>query len=342
MPGKSAEVLQEHRRLDEVRERRAGGLEDRLQVREHLLGLLGDAARRPALSRRGAAPAGRRRTRSPFALIACEYGAPWNGAGAASVRTTSLLTCPSSFGWLGMRHGLPSAAPTALKIAASTCCGSRALEQPDVQVQAGRLRERLEEARRDVGVETPATRSSEKSTFAASSGASVTSSAAAASASSAGTIAQPRRQRRRRKRAARELAPERLPGAATASLRRVDGATSSVTRRRPACRELADQMVEHRQTRRDVRRALGAAPSAHAACVWSWRERTRSSSALDALDAGAERPQPLVDALVALVDLVRRRRSSRCPRRRAPRSPSPCRRECRGSTSAGRRAWSGR
>ena len=29
---------------------------------------------------------------SPFALIACEYGAPWNGAGAFSVRTTSLLT----------------------------------------------------------------------------------------------------------------------------------------------------------------------------------------------------------------------------------------------------------
>src|SRR5690349_25106197 len=28
---------------------------------------------------------------NPLALIACEYGAPWNGAGAVSVRTASLL-----------------------------------------------------------------------------------------------------------------------------------------------------------------------------------------------------------------------------------------------------------
>src|SRR5436190_24334410 len=33
----------------------------------------------------------------PFALIACEYGAPWKGAGAASVRTAVLSATISSF-----------------------------------------------------------------------------------------------------------------------------------------------------------------------------------------------------------------------------------------------------
>ena len=32
----------------------------------------------------------------PFALIAWEYGAPWNGAGAPSVRMTSFTAPPSS------------------------------------------------------------------------------------------------------------------------------------------------------------------------------------------------------------------------------------------------------
>src|SRR5215203_4606505 len=35
---------------------------------------------------------------NPFALIACEYGAPWNGAGAASVRTTSFMLLPAAGG----------------------------------------------------------------------------------------------------------------------------------------------------------------------------------------------------------------------------------------------------
>src|SRR3954454_146510 len=34
---------------------------------------------------------------SPFATIACEYGAPWKGAGADSVRTTDLSVTRSSF-----------------------------------------------------------------------------------------------------------------------------------------------------------------------------------------------------------------------------------------------------
>ena len=48
---------------------------------------------------------------------------------------------------------------------------------------------------------------------------------------------------------------------------------------------------------------------------------------------GAERAQALVDALVAAVDLGRRCRSSTRPPRRAPRSASPCRRGCPGSSS---------
>ena len=44
----------------------------------------------------------------PFALIACEYGAPWNGAGAASVRTTSFVTNPP---WSPVRGDRPGRAP---------------------------------------------------------------------------------------------------------------------------------------------------------------------------------------------------------------------------------------
>src|SRR3954454_2243588 len=39
---------------------------------------------------------------SPFALIAWEYGAPWKGAGADSVRTTVLSATCSSFGATGL------------------------------------------------------------------------------------------------------------------------------------------------------------------------------------------------------------------------------------------------
>ena len=62
-----------------------------------------------------------------------------------------------------------------------------------------------------------------------------------------------------------------------------------------------------------------------------------STLALDALDRGAERAEPLVDALVALVDLVRGA-DRRLPFGQARRGASPSRRECRGSPCAGRRA----
>ena len=67
-------------------------------------------------------------------------------------------------------------------------------------------------------------------------------------------------------------------------------------------------------------------------------DRSDEPLALDALDARAEPAQPLVDALVAAVDLRRRCRSSTCPRRRGSRSASPCRRGCPGSPCARRTA----
>ena len=72
------------------------------------------------------------------------------------------------------------------------------------------------------------------------------------------------------------------------------------------------------------------------------RASALEATTLDAFDACAERAEALVDALVALVDLVRVADRSTSPRRRAPRSPSPCRRGCRGSTCAGRRAATAR
>ena len=111
----------------------ARGLEDRAQVREHLLGLLFD---RPATSSRlvRGEPELAGDEHEPAALIACEYGAPWNGAGAASVRTTSFRHDLLLLVGTG-RQAWPSAAPSALKIAVEHVLRVGALEQADVQVQ---------------------------------------------------------------------------------------------------------------------------------------------------------------------------------------------------------------
>src|ERR671937_480705 len=71
------------------------------------------------------------KTRSPT-RIACEYGAPWNGAGAASVRTTS-FSATAHPARLGERdaEGLEDRLEHVLRVLA--------LDQPDVQRQPGAL-----------------------------------------------------------------------------------------------------------------------------------------------------------------------------------------------------------
>ena len=83
---KSSRSLQEDRGLHEPVEAAAGRLEDRREVAHHLLGLGGDVALdRGVAGLQPSWPA--TKTKSP-ARIAWLYGAPWNGAGAASVRIT--------------------------------------------------------------------------------------------------------------------------------------------------------------------------------------------------------------------------------------------------------------
>ena len=92
-------------------------------------------------------------------------------------------------------------------------------------------------------------------------------------------------------------------------------------------------LLVHGRSARRIRRSDGDVGSADARSACAARARL-ARQAVDALDRGAERAQPLVDALVALVDLGARCRSSTFPRRRALRAASPCRRGCRGSPSA--------
>ena len=66
------------------------------EVREDLLGLLLDRAAGELLVARLQRELARHEDEAA-GRIACEYGAPWNGAGAASVRTTVLSATVSSF-----------------------------------------------------------------------------------------------------------------------------------------------------------------------------------------------------------------------------------------------------
>src|SRR5207253_3682089 len=84
-------------------------------------------------------------TRSPT-RIACEYGAPWNGAGAASVRTTDFSAmraplAPSLSAGLGERDA------ERLEDGLEHVLGVVAVEQPDVHRQPGALSELPQEAR---------------------------------------------------------------------------------------------------------------------------------------------------------------------------------------------------
>ena len=92
-------------------------------------------------------------------------------------------------------------------------------------------------------------------------------------------------------------------------------------------------------------REARAAPARLVAERSGWRDRRRRypllGASCDALDAGAERAQALVDPLVAAVDLADVADRRRRPRRRGSRSASPCRRGCPGSPCAGRRASPG-
>src|SRR5689334_1945585 len=86
---------------------------------------------------------------SPFAAIACEYGAPWNGAGAASVRT-AVLSTRSSFG--SARLGERDAERLEDRLEHVLRIGS--VQKPDMQRHARPLGELLEEAACDVRAET--------------------------------------------------------------------------------------------------------------------------------------------------------------------------------------------
>src|SRR4051794_5066147 len=93
-------------------------------------------------------------TKSP-ALIACEYGAPWNGAGAFSVRTTDLASVAIDL--------LSSAGPAALRQRDSQSLedglehvlGVASFDQADVQGQAGSLGELGQKTRNEVGSQPP-------------------------------------------------------------------------------------------------------------------------------------------------------------------------------------------
>src|SRR5438552_162049 len=83
------------------------------------------------------------KTKSP-ARIACEYGAPWNGAGAASVRTTVLSATFHSF--RRARVGERDAECLEDRLEHVLAVGS--VQQADVQRQPCSFREAFEEAAR--------------------------------------------------------------------------------------------------------------------------------------------------------------------------------------------------
>src|SRR4051794_25229845 len=88
------------------------------------------------------------KTKSP-ARIACEYGAPWKGAGADSVRTTVLSATLVSFGVAGLRQRyaerLEDRIENVLRVGA--------VQQAHVERDARRLGEPVEKSPGDVGAE---------------------------------------------------------------------------------------------------------------------------------------------------------------------------------------------
>src|SRR5207253_956940 len=185
-PPEVVEVLEEDRRLDEAVERRPGLLEDRAQVGEDLLGLRADLAAgelRLARAQRElprdedeAVRLDRLRVRRPLERRRRCFGA------------YDLLAHCSPPG--GRRHAWPSAAPRALKIATSTCSGSRPSSRRMWTLRPAAVATSLRNCVTR-SLARPPTRWFEKSTFEENSGFPETSSAAPASASSAGRNAHP-------------------------------------------------------------------------------------------------------------------------------------------------------
>src|SRR5262245_5629756 len=87
----------------------------------------------------------------PFAVIACEYGAPWIGAGALSVETAVLSISLPPFPW-----------PAGLRERHAECLEDRfehvlrivAVDQADVQRKPSARGQLVQEARDEVGAET--------------------------------------------------------------------------------------------------------------------------------------------------------------------------------------------
>src|SRR5215213_739022 len=89
---------------------------------------------------------------SPPATIACEYGAPWKGAGACSVRTTVL----SAIGLLSVPgHRAAQRRAKRLEDRLDDVLRLLAVDEADVERQAGRARKLVEEARDHVGADAP-------------------------------------------------------------------------------------------------------------------------------------------------------------------------------------------
>ena len=193
-PGKSSRALEEDGRLDESGRTPAScGLPNRHRRFASACSVCSPESSRPVLPRD--LPGLQSQTwpatkTNPFALIAWEYGAPWNGAGAASVRTTFFHS--SSFPLPAVGKPVQSAAtPSALKIASSTCCvsfpsTSRTWSvRPAVCASSSRKRPARSPA------SPRESRAWDRSTLETSSGRPDASSATCASASSAGTTAEP-------------------------------------------------------------------------------------------------------------------------------------------------------
>src|SRR5690349_6992209 len=184
--GEVAEVRQVDRRLHEPVEAAAGLLEDRSQVREHLLGLLLD---RVAHDLRVVGPQGelprdedevagadRLRVRRALERRGC------------CLRPNDLLLHQSSL--RRVRQLCARATPSALKIASSTCSGS----SPSISLTCSVSPAPSASSRRNVPTmsrASPATRASLRSAFETTSGLPEASTTTCASASSAGTTAEP-------------------------------------------------------------------------------------------------------------------------------------------------------
>src|SRR5512133_3474833 len=86
----------------------------------------------------------------PPARIACEYGAPWNGAGAASVRTTDFDS--AAIGLLSPRAGgLGQRDAEAFEDRFQDMLRVARLDQADVKGKAGALGELGQKTRDEVG-----------------------------------------------------------------------------------------------------------------------------------------------------------------------------------------------